>query len=426
MKKKLLLVICLLAGAAMLFAGGQKSSGKTLTVWDFKYSEEVTGKAFKEMDDMFVAQNPGVTINHVAQPEPSFYQLLMSAFVAKTDVDVVILHADNRAWNLADFFEVLDPHITAEMKNYATPSLKAVSATQDPTKNIKMLPLTVQGIGFYYNKANFTRAGLDPNKVPSSWNDFLAACEALKKANIPPVIMGNAGMPIGIDFALRVILATLYGPNRIEGFRNGTANFTDPEFRQAALMVKELYNKGYINVENASINYFMDAIDAFKAGQGGFIPGLCSDIAHWKDYGEALGYNNVGYFPSPVAQGAAFPNAQINQGAGLGMAVINYGKNKDIAVQYVKHYTSGKGGQVFLNASGAIVPNTTVPVDASIAMLNSIMDKLNTNGVGDFMTLVPGGVVNDLQNLMVSYFISDELTIDEYVRRSQETYRNGL
>ena len=152
MKKKLLLAIVLLTGVVMLFASGQKSSEKTLTVWDFKYSEEVTGKAFKQMDDMFVADNPGVKVNHVAQPESSFYQLLTSAFVAKTDVDVVIVHVDNRAWNLKDYFEVLDPYITAESKNYATPSLKAVSASQNPSRDIRMLPLTVQGIGYYYSQ----------------------------------------------------------------------------------------------------------------------------------------------------------------------------------------------------------------------------------------------------------------------------------
>ena len=427
MKKNLLLAVCVLAGAAALFAGGggQKSSGKTLTVWDFKYAEEITGKAFREMDDLFKADNPGVTINHVAQPETNFYQLLMSAFVAKNDVDVVILHADNRAWNLVDFFEVLDPYIGAEIKNYSPGALKAVSASGDPARDIRMLPLTAQGLGFYYNKANFAKAGLDPNKVPASWNDFLAACEALKKAGIPPIILGNSGQTFGIDFVYRVILGTLYG-QRLEGFRDGKANFTDPEFRQATVMIKELFDKGYVNVENGSISYFMDAIDAFKAGKGGFFPGLCSDIAHWKDFGEALGYTNVDYFPAPVAQGAAFPNAQATQGAGLGMIVVNYGKNKDLAVKYIKHYTSGKGGQILMNASGAIVPNSTIPIDAGNPMLKTILDKMNSSAVPDFMTAVPGGMVNDFYNFQYLFFISKEISLDDYIKRVQELYKNSL
>jgi ABC-type glycerol-3-phosphate transport system substrate-binding protein len=150
MKKSLLFVVCLVFGGAMLFAGGSKeqknAGGVTLTVWDFKYAEEITGKAFREMDALFMVENPDIVINHVAQPEPSFYQLLMSTFVAKTNVDVVISHTDNRAWNLVDFFEVLDPYITSEIGNYSPMALKAVSASQNASRDIPMQPLTAQGI----------------------------------------------------------------------------------------------------------------------------------------------------------------------------------------------------------------------------------------------------------------------------------------
>jgi ABC-type glycerol-3-phosphate transport system substrate-binding protein len=127
-----------------------------------------------------------------------------------------------------------------------------------------------------------------------------------------------------------------------------------------------------------------------------------------------------------VAAGAAYPNAQVNQGAGLGMAVVNYGKNKDAAVKYIKFYTSGKGGQIIMNASGAIVPNSTIPVDANNAMLKTIMDKLNANGVPDFMNCVPGGMVTDFYNFQYLFFISKEISIDAYIKQVQELYRNSL
>jgi len=425
MKRKLVLGIGLLMVAAMLIACRQKSSGITLTVWDFKYQEENTGKVFRELDRMFMEQNPGVTINHVAQPESNYYQILMSAFSAKNDVDVVMLHPDNRAWNLVDFFEVLDQYISAERASYANAALKACSPSQDANRDTRMLPLTSQGMGIYYNKLNFAKAGLDPDKVPSSWSDFITACEALKKAGIPPIIMGNSGGTFSIEFTYRPILATLYGPDRIEGFKNGTANFTDPEFRQATVMIKELFDKGYVNVENGSITFFTEAIEVFKSGKGGFFSGLCSDIAHWKDFGDALGYQNVGYLSAPLAQDAAYPNGQVNQGAGIGLAVVNYGKNKDLAVKYIKHYTSGQGGKMFMDASGAIVPNASIPVDSSNALLGIILDKMNKYPVNDFMNLIPGGMVSDFQNFMYLYFVSNEIALDEYISQVQQLYKNS-
>ena len=424
MKKKLLLAAVLVMAAAMIFAGGQKSGGSggtTLTVWDFKYGEETTGKVFRELDKMFMEKHPGVTINHVAQPEAEYYQLLASAFRAKNDLDVVMIHPESRAWNLMDFFEVLDPYITAEKGNYSGNTLKVMAAPSDPGK-IRMLPLTNQGMGVYYNKLNFAKAGLDPNKIPSSWNDFIAACDALKKAGIPPVIYGT---PHGICFTYRVLMATLYGP-KLEGFRNGTANFTDPEYRKATAAIKELFDKGYVNVENASISYFTDAIEIFKSGKGGFFFGLNSDIAHWKDFGGALGYDNVGYFSSPLLPGAAYPNAQISQGAGIGWAAVNYGKNKDLAIEYIKHYTSGQGAKMFMDASGAIVPNSSIPVDSSNKLLGTIMNQMSKNPAPDYMQILPGAMENDYYALQNLFFLSKEISIDEYINRVQALYKSVL
>ena len=425
MKKNPVLIVGLLLLTTILFAGGQKSTGKTLTVWDFKYDEKITGRVFRDMDKMFSDKYPDVTINHVAQPEATYYQILMSAFTAKTDVDVVMTHTDNRAWNLKDFFEVLNPYVSSVMGNYSSAALKASSPTQDPAKDLRALPLTSQGVGFYYNKQNFVKAGLDPNKIPSSWDDFIAACEALKKAGITPFITGNSGMCLGPDFIYRAILGTLYGP-KIEGFRNGTANFTDPEFRQATLMIKELFDKDYVNVENGSITYFTEAIDLFKAGKGGFFIGLTSDIAHWKDFGDALGYDNVGYFSSPVAANAPYPDLQTNQGAGLLLEVVNYGKNKDMAVEYIKHYTSGEAGKLFMNESGALVPNSTIPVDQSNKLLTTILGKMNNNAVSDYEQLIPGGMIADYQNFMYLYFVSKEISLDDYIKQVQQLYVNLL
>jgi ABC-type glycerol-3-phosphate transport system substrate-binding protein len=428
-KLKVLCVVLLCIGTALSAAGSKEDRGMegpiTLTVWDFKYAEEVTGAAFKEMDRLFMEQYPDVKINHVAQPESNYYQLLSSAFTAKSDVDVVITHADNRAWNLVDFFEVLDPYIVDTIDTYDKTALKACSASKVADEDIRMLPLTAQGFGIYYNKQAFETAGLDPEQAPADWDSFLAACETLKNAGITPIVLGNSGSTFGIDFLYRCILGTLYG-DRLEGFSDGTANFTDPEFLEATRMIKQLYEKGYINVENGSISYFMDAIDSFKAGNGAFFPGLCSDIGHWKDFGEALGYENVGYFPAPAPEGAPYPDAQVNQGAGLGMAVVTYGKHKEMAVKYIESYTSGLGGKVLMDASGAIVPNSTIPVDADNKMLSQILGHMTTSGVPDYMNFVPGGMITDFYNFQYLYFISEEISESDYIQTVQKLYVNSL
>jgi ABC-type glycerol-3-phosphate transport system substrate-binding protein len=371
-------------------------------------------------------QNPGIIIDHQAQPESNYYQLLLSAFSAESDLDVFLTHTDQRAWGIAESFYTFDDAIIDIIDTYADSALKACSETNSADSDIKILPLTAQGVGFYYNKANFKKAGLNPDLVPSDWDDFLDACSKLKRAGITPIIFGNQGSPFGIDFTYRAILGTLLSGEEIDGFADGSTQFTSPEFVQATEMIKRLYDYGYVNVTNASIPYFMDAINEFKNGNGGFFPGLTSDIAHWKDFGEALGYANIGYFPAPVADNAEYPENQVNQGAGIGFAVTEYSPHRDAAVKYAKFMTSGEAGKIFMDATGAIVPNSTIPVDSSNPMLTEVLNYMNGATVPDILNRVPGGMIQDFYNFMNLYFIANEISQEEYIAQVQNIYENNL
>ena len=69
-----------------------------------------------------------------------------------------------------------------------------------------------------------------------------------------------------------VRMATFYGDD-IDGFRDGSTNFTDDEFVEASRIIKTLFEMDYVNIENPSIPYFMDGINLFKSGEGGFFIG---------------------------------------------------------------------------------------------------------------------------------------------------------
>ncbi len=298
------------------FAAGQDEADaedreQTLTVWNFKYSEEIAGEAFREMDSLCMEQNPNVVIDHVAQPHDNYYELVAGALQSGQGPDVILTHTDQRIWNLSEGLAVLDPYIADWKDEVSDLVWKACSETGNPDENIKIVPLTSQGLGIYYNKNNLEKAGLDRNSEPTGWEDFLDACAALKEAGIPPVVLGNQGAPYGIDFLYRTLPANFFGPE-LTGLRDGSINFDDEGFVQASRMIKKLYDKEYVNVENGSIAYFMDAIERFKQGQGGFFVGLTSDIAHWKDFGEALGYENIGYFPSINHPDAEYQNRRVS------------------------------------------------------------------------------------------------------------------
>ncbi len=429
MQKKgfILFYVLLFLITPMIFSAGQQDAADdgsvTLTVWDFKYSEEIVGSALKDMDSLYMTANPNVTIEHIAQPHDNYYEILAAALGSGTGPDIIMAHTDQRIWNMEEFLLTLDPYVADWKDDISDSAWAACSASRSSDKDLKIVPLTAQGLGIYYNKANLAKAGVDTSSAPRSWDDFLAACEKLKAAGIPPVVMGNGGQPFGIDFAYRVLLANFYGDD-LSGFSSGKANFTDEEFIEATRMIKTLYTKGYVMTENNSMPYFMDAIEVFKTGEGGFFFGLTSDIAHWKDFGDAFGYENLGYMPTINTPAAAYTDRQSSQGAGIGFAVLDSSKNKEAAVEFLSSYVHGESAKLFLERTGAIVPNKNLPIEnESLAEVVSYMGK---NAVPDFYNQLDAGFGAEFYNYVQLFFLADEISLNEYIESLQKAYEMNL
>ncbi len=431
MKNKgfIMLFLSLLCALPLMAAGQNEEASEaskgpvTLTVWDFKYSEEVVGSALKDMDSLFMASNPNIIIDHIAQPHDNYYEILAAAIGSGKGPDVIMAHTDQRIWNMDEFLLDLDEYISDWRGDISDSAWAACSSTGDSMQNTKIVPLTAQGVGIYFNKANLAKAGVDTAKAPKDWDEFLAACEKLKAAGIPPIIMGNGGQPFGIDFAYRTLLANFYGKD-LTGFKDGTANFTDEEFVEATRMLKTLFTKGYINTENATMPYFMDGIELFKMGEGGFFFGLTSDIAHWKDFGDAFGYDNLGYMPSINTTAAAYTDRQSSQGAGIGFAVMANTKHPKESVKYLYELVHGESANLFLTRTGAIVPNKNIPIDND--SLAEIVGYMGNNAVPDFYNMLNAGFGAEMYNYFQLFFLADEISLNEYIDDLQKAYEMNL
>ncbi len=421
-----IIALCLLCLSALVWAGGaQEKTQKgpvTLTVWDFKYGEtEGAGPAFKEMDEMFMKKYADIKVNHVAQPHDQYYEVVRAAVSAGSEPDVAMFHAEQRAWAMADYLVTLDEYV----KPYRGEISEAIWNTCSPTYNakdgIKLAPLTMQGLGFYYNKDLFKKAGLNPDKAPADWTEFLAACEALKKAGITPFIWGNTPAYYSNWFE-RTLACTFYGDAGTRKFQSGQSNFTDPEFRTLVAMIKELRDKEYLDPKGASMPLFMDAIEKFKTGQGAIFLGLLSDIAHWKDFCDALGNDKVGYFPNINHPSAKFKDAQNSSGAGIGFSIMTYSKLKDKAALYLQHYVTGEAPKVFVKKTGAIVPNGNIDYSSlGYPVLTQILTHVAKAGTPDFVAFVPAAANNDLQAYDQLLFNSKEISIEKYIEEVQKS-----
>lgn len=425
MMKRLVLCLVLVAacvGSAFASAaaeGGSSPSKVTLTVWDFKYGEiDGAQKPMKEIDALFMQRNPGVTVEHVSQPlEPQYYQIIQAAAAANQGPDVAMFHPGAREYGFADILVDLTPYIQDVKSQFTAASIAMVSIDGKVGAPIKLLPMTMQGFGIYYNKNHFRTAGLNPEQPPKDSAAFLAACEKLAAAGIPPVTVGQT---YTIDFLLRALVANAFGPN-VAGLKDGSVKYTDPVFRESVEFVKTLVDKGYLETDGFSRPYFMDGIDKFASGSGGMFVGLLSDVGNWKAFSDKIGAANIGYFPTVNLPGSRYKDQQVAQGAGIGYGVMTWSKNPKIAADYVKFYTTGEGAAIYASATGALSPNTTVGGSGgSYPALGIIQQYLKGGLALDYLPMFYNGYEDDTNRLCDRLFVTGELTVDQFITEYQK------
>jgi raffinose/stachyose/melibiose transport system substrate-binding protein len=393
-------------------------AAQTLTVWDFKYSEvNATGAQapMKANDAAFEKANPGVKVVHVAQPtvDTQYYPIIQSAAAVNDGPDVAMFHPGARVEGFADIIVDLDPYIKDVKGQFTAASIEMCSVGG----KVKVLPITMQGFGIYYNKALFKKAGLDPEKAPKSSADFLAACEKLKAAGIVPI---TTGQTYTIDFFLRCQAANAYGPN-VAGLFNGTQKFDNPVFKESAAFMKTLVDKGYIEKDGFSRPYFMDSIDKFGTPSGGAIfIGLLSDVGNWKAFSDALGVNNVGYFPAVNFPDAKYKDQQVMQGAGIGYGVMKWSKNQKLAAAYVKFVSTGEGAKTYSSATGSLSPNTQAAGGATTYPVLKVIQNYLKSGQKDYIPLGYNGYEDEANRLCDRAFVTGEISIDKFIDEYQK------
>src|SRR6195952_974903 len=117
------------------------------------------------------------------------------------------------------------------------------------------MPQYLLGIPFVWNKAMFKKAGLDPNKGPATWAEFLADAKKLKAAGFTPFGMGNKDGYGGAWFFSLIGKQNLDSAADLKAAMIGKAKFSDPKYSGFFAALADLKKKGYLNSDVASIAF---------------------------------------------------------------------------------------------------------------------------------------------------------------------------
>ncbi|HHY48555.1 MAG TPA: extracellular solute-binding protein [Alphaproteobacteria bacterium] len=350
------LVRTLVALSALVAAS--PALAQELTVWDWKSGDPAAASYFEKAKADFEAAHPGVSVNFVMQPHDQYYTLLGTALSSNSGPDVILLHGGAQTKDRTAALVRLDG-TSADIK-------AELVGTEDFTGadgGLYALPLTLQGFVVYYNKARYAEAGLDPESPPRTWDELKSACEAIKaKGAVPCFAMGNKE-GFGAEFFLSSVAATALTAQEQADFAAGKLKWSSPQVTAILQAWVDTKEWGWYAEGANSTAKFMDEYEQFMRGEGANTIGLMSDVAHWKQFDEFLGAENVGVFrhPSPTtasdktAGEAYFP---FNGGIGYGVNVNS--QNRELALDLAKTLASPGPIQVFVNDAGVVPANTAV------------------------------------------------------------------
>jgi multiple sugar transport system substrate-binding protein len=364
-----LLVALAACGAASDVNGGGGGGGESdkLVVWDWK-SGDPTAKAYVEAARAdFKAKHPDVEVEFVAQPFDNYYTLLGTAIESGSGPDVVMFNGGAQLRDRVDALVPLDDYLGDNQERLA-----GWEAFQDAEQTFAV-PVTLQGMPYYYNKAVYEEAGLDPDAPPTTYEELTAVCDAIAEIDKDCFSLGNKE-GIGMEFHLTTFGPGVFSPEQYDAWLAGDRDWSSPEVKQIFEMWVQQNEDGWFNDGVNSTAMFMDEFTMFQGGKSGNVVGLISDVAHWKSFDEFLG-DDLGVYKSPIVNpdGQSFLPAE----GGIGYGITEWTEDPELAYDLVDSLSSTEALTDFYAEAGAIASDTTIDTsDAGIPAVEEIVSWL--------------------------------------------------
>ncbi|TDB75524.1 ABC transporter substrate-binding protein [Micromonospora sp. KC723] len=422
MKQRARWSVVLVAGLVLAGCGSasepDSSSGGSdgkLVVWDWKSGDPSAASYIERAKADFARKHPGVTVEFVAQPFEQYYTLLGAAIQAGKGPDVMLFNGGGQIRDRVDSLVPLDEYVGDDRQRLA--------GWEAFTKDGKTYaaPVTLQGHPIYYNKSLYQRAGLDPERPATDWNEFVANCQAITRATGAKCFAQGNKEGIGIQFFLSGLGSGVLPPQEYDDWVAGKRNWTSPGVKRVFSLWKEVNDQGLNNDGASSTAMFNDAFAVFQSGKASHVIGLMSDIGHWKDFAEFLEARNVGVMKSPVVTAGTTPSLPYD--GGIGYAVAKWTKDPKAAADMVRSLTSTDALKVFYADAGAIASDTTIDVSSAGPAVATIVSETKDGKPALHVAL--SSKTLDLMGRLSQQLLSGSVTVDKAVEELAKSDRAG-
>ncbi|MCX7304416.1 MAG: extracellular solute-binding protein [Hyphomicrobiales bacterium] len=373
--------IMLGAGSALggMLPGMARAQDKTLDMWWWG-EQELPG--LQKFVDSSIAGYKEAAVKGMLQDTAVVISQFQTAAAAGNAPDIQFLwngiyHMES-VW--LGYLQPLNGLVKEDVITASSPTL--LSNFGGKTYRMGWYPLPMIWI---YNKDLYDKAGLDADKAPQTWDEFLANCEKLKSAGIAPVGGGIQDGYWGEWYFGHALGQNVDSAGEVIGLFTGERDFRDPKYHEHWVKLEELKKAGFLNDEMSSTELY-PGIDLIVSGK--VASGLSVGARVPADSKTMKG--RIGIMPMPVYGKGKLAGKPIFDSQGLGIPAK--AKDPQGAAAFLEYLNSPERLKAFHEATGWIPANTGF--DMSVITDPVVLDMWQRWGLAPnipyLSNLVPG------------------------------------
>lgn len=371
--RKLFIIMVLFGIMVGIFSVGAAQEPVTIRFFH-KWPEPEHVEYYQWVIDEFQAANPNIKVEMEAVADEPYKDKIRVVMASGDVPDIFFSWAGEFSWKFAREGRALaldDAFYGTDWKD------DVINSAAEPYKwedKLYGLPMRINAKFMVYNKAMFEELGLSE---PTTWDEFLANCEALKAADIVPLAFGNefpwASSHYVGDFNAKLVPADVL---KSDYLLTGEADtlFTHPGYVEALSRFQALNTNGCFN-EGANALQHSLARASFIAGRTAMI---YVELEEFVTIAEGMGEDAFGFFQFPSGTGGE-GDQNLLTGAPDGFMVSAETEHPEEALAFLRFLLSPERGAEYVKrlgipsaVVGAVSEETALPIVAEgVETINS-------------------------------------------------------
>lgn len=320
------------------------------------WNNPATVTALENFNKKFMEKYPGVKIDMTVDKTEDYWATTMPTRLAAGDVDLFWLQGfpnqvqpymrgvEKASWQtMAESNQFLDLTGQPFLKNFDAGAISAAGTFEGKVYTVPTARFAYTGM--FYNKDLFEKNNI---KVPTTWSELVAACEAFQKLNIPCMTSGGKDVwPLqvagwGVQQAMYPDSAKL-----LADLWSGAAKFNDEKALKTWQRMQQMLTfmePGVTGIDNTS------APGRFASGKVAMYPAGTWDAANIAATNPDLKF---GYIPTP---GSDNPDENKTLGGKFdsSLSIAANAPNKAAALAWMEMFSQPENYSVYANTVGVL------------------------------------------------------------------------